>query len=71
MKGMKGIQRSSHPQLTSMVKMLRKQLIKAHEDKKKLSVVIEKYRDAQTTTHFADDPIDFTDWIAIQDSDIV
>ena len=23
------------------------------------------------TTHFADDPIDFTDWIAIQDSDIV
>tara|TARA_R110000850_G_scaffold39090_1_gene101772 strand:+ start:237 stop:440 length:204 start_codon:yes stop_codon:yes gene_type:complete len=51
MKGMKGIQRSSHPQLTSMVKMLRKQLIKSHEDKKKLSVAIEKYRDAPTTIH--------------------
>ena len=36
MKGMKGIQRSSHPELTRMVKLLRKQNLGLHDEKKAL-----------------------------------
>ena len=36
MKGMKGIQRSSHPELTRMVKLLRKQNLGLHDEKKVL-----------------------------------
>ena len=36
MKGMKGIQRSSHPELTRMVKLLRKQNLGLHDEKKEL-----------------------------------